>query len=73
MDNKEFLKIAKDFIHIEGNIYHCERMFTSLSIYKWIKENVDKKAEPYYMSLLKRYMIGEILLYWEDGNIKIKK
>jgi len=71
---KTIKKIIKEYIKIDGNLYHSEKLFSAKAALIWIGENAkDKKSLNYYLTLLEKHLKNDITLYWEDGTVKIRK
>jgi hypothetical protein len=65
--------LIKNMIKKEGNVYHAEKMFTAMSVLKWVLEQkVTEEIRMKYFSQLDKYLANEIDLYWEDGIIRYK-
>lgn len=71
---KEIRKILSKYLKNEDNLAHAEKLFVAKSVLVWVFENnKDQKAIKYYISEVEKYLKEEIVLYWEDGVIKIRK
>lgn len=67
-------KILMTYKKINGNLIDCQKIFMANSVLKWALENIKEKEKiVYYIREVEKHLKDEITLYWEDGNIKVKR
>ena len=64
--------ILEEFVKIDDNIYHSERLFVAHTVLRWAFETTkDENQIKFYVNQIKKYLRGEINIFWKDGKIRI--
>lgn len=58
----------------DGNLLHTSRIFVAASVIQWIYQNTKTEDQiSHYLSQVEKHLNGELEMYWENGNIRIRK
>lgn len=66
-------QLIKEYLMVEKNTYHAEKLFRAISILDWaIDQDGNKETFYKYLTYVYKYLNEEIELYWENGIIRFK-
>ena len=74
----EYLKDLDSTFFVEGNVYHAKKAFIVKSILQWCSTGKDAERLSInevkaYLSLIHKYVKGEINLFWLNDTITYTK
>ena len=65
-------KIISEFMKTDGNVCHGEKLFVAHTVLRWAFKNASNKEQlNFYINQVKRYLHGEIIIFWKDDKIRI--
>ncbi len=64
--------ILSDFMKVDNNVYHGEKLFIAHTVLQWAFKNSSNKEQlNFYILQVRRYLRGELTIFWKDGKIRI--
>ena len=66
--------VQENALYKEENVYYAEKAFLINAAVHWCgqQESINRTQLSTYMTLFKKYIKGELGLYWEDGALMVE-